>query len=171
MIFRASSTETFPIQSLPSLQVKKDSQQSGQRYLSHHLIRVYFEHEFRRTFISRLIFAWHASSKSARVREKYFHSTVFHSQYFDSANGTKARFMNFCSLNPRFLSSKSNFSALSNLKFLCPSQDSPLKSKVAIFNQKVNEHKSNQLDNPFSGSHQSRSRSPKLFLKPEEYGK
>jgi len=49
--------------------------------------------------------------------------------------------------------------------------DSPLKSKVAIFNQKVDEHKSNQLDNPFSGSHESRSRSPKQLLKPEEYGK
>ncbi|CRK90052.1 CLUMA_CG003773, isoform A [Clunio marinus] len=49
--------------------------------------------------------------------------------------------------------------------------DSPLKSKVAKFNQVVNEHKSNQLENPFSGSHDSRSRSPKLLLKPEEYGK
>jgi len=49
--------------------------------------------------------------------------------------------------------------------------DSPLQSKVAKFNQVVNEHKNNQLDNPFSGSHQPRSRSPKQSLKPEDYGK
>ncbi|CRK90050.1 CLUMA_CG003772, isoform A [Clunio marinus] len=49
--------------------------------------------------------------------------------------------------------------------------DAPLSSKVAKFNQAATEHKSNQLENPFSGSHDSRSRSPKLLLKPEEYGK
>ncbi|CAO1439512.1 unnamed protein product [Diamesa tonsa] len=50
-------------------------------------------------------------------------------------------------------------------------KDSPLSSKVAKFNQQVSEHKSNQLDNPFSGEHIGRSRSPKNFLKPEDYGK
>lgn len=50
--------------------------------------------------------------------------------------------------------------------------DSPLSSKVAKFNQVVSEHKSNQLDNPFSESQKGRSRSPNpRFLSPEEYGK
>lgn len=56
---------------------------------------------------------------------------------------------------------------LSTLRYVV---DSPLSSKVAKFNQKVHEHTSNQLQNPFSGQHNSRSKSPK-FLSPEEYGK
>ncbi|CAG9809725.1 unnamed protein product [Chironomus riparius] len=57
---------------------------------------------------------------------------------------------------------------LSSLRYVV---DSPLSSKVAKFNMKVTEHTSNQLQNPFSGQHNSRSRSPKQFLSPDEYGK
>ena len=64
-----------------------------------------------------------------------------------------------------------NSTVFSDLMSFVHFQDSPLKSKVAKFNQQVSEHKSNQLENPFSGHHDSRSRSPKHTLKPEDYGK
>lgn len=78
-------------------------------------------------------------------------------------------------LKLKFLQKKNIFPNLNftknNLIFFTI-QDSPLSSKVAKFNQKVSEHKSNQLENPFSGNgHMSRSRSPKQFLSPDEYGK
>lgn len=48
-------------------------------------------------------------------------------------------------------------------------QDSPLSSKVAMFNKTANEHKNGQLLNPFA-TPQDRS-SPRPKFSKEEYGK
>lgn len=48
-------------------------------------------------------------------------------------------------------------------------QDSPLSSKVAMFNKSVNEHQNAQLLNPFAQN--GRGASPRPKFSKEEYGK
>lgn len=60
-------------------------------------------------------------------------------------------------------------SQLKTFSFRTHLQDSPLSSKVAMFNNQANQHQQSQLLNPFS--HDGRASSPKPTFSKDQYGK